>query len=149
DLAKKGVPIQSISFMSSSFLPLSGDDEETRDEVLFRMNRSDVPGFGLALIENGRLAWARGYGGLRAKEKTQVSEHTRFPAAALGRPVTALAVLRLVHEGKLDLDKPLNQALVTWKIPENEFTNKKPPTLRQALGHCAGFNVPVLAFPDE
>ncbi len=149
DLAKKGAPIHSISFMTSSFVPLSQDDKETRDEVLFRMNRSDVPGLGVALIENGKVAWVRGYGVLRAKEDPPVTGQTRFQAAALSQPLAALAALRLVNQKKLGLDRPLNEQLVAWKVPENEFTKNKPPTLRHALSHSAGFNVPILAYNDE
>jgi CubicO group peptidase (beta-lactamase class C family) len=149
DLAKKGAPIHSISFMTSSFVPLSQNDAETRDEVLFRMNRSDVPGLGVALIESGKLAWVRGYGVLRAKEDSPVTEQTRFQAGALSQPLTAVAALRLVQQKKLALDQPLNEKLVSWKVPENEFTKNKPPTLRHVLSHSAGFNVPILTFNDE
>jgi len=149
DLAKKGAQIHSLTFMTSSFLPLSDDDDESREEVLFRMNRSDVPGLGMALINNGKVAWSRGYGVLRAKEEAPVTEHTRFQAAALSRPVTALAALRLVQQGKLNLDQPLNEKLVSWKVPENEFTQKKPPALRHVLSHTAGFNIPAFVFNDE
>jgi len=149
DLAKKGVQINSLTFMTSSFLPLSEDDDQTREEVLFRMNRSDVPGLGVALVNNGKLAWARGYGVLRAKEGMPVTDHTRFQAAALSRPVTALAVLRLVQHGKLDLNRPLNEKLVSWKVPDNEFTKKKSPTLKHVLSHSAGLNLPAFVFNEE
>jgi CubicO group peptidase (beta-lactamase class C family) len=55
--------------------------------------------------------------------------------------VTALAVLRLVQSGKLDLDADVNQYLKTWKVPENEFTAKKKVTLRELLTHTAGTTV--------
>ena len=147
DLQRKGGPLKSISFLaSSSFVPLSKDDQETRSEVLWRMNRSDVPGLGMAVVNNGKLEWARGYGVLRAKEEPPVTEHTRFQAGSISQFVTTMAVLRLVQEGKLGLDQPLNEKLSGWKVPENDLTQKKQPTLRHVLSHSAGFNVPAFAF---
>ncbi|MGE5192857.1 MAG: serine hydrolase domain-containing protein, partial [Deltaproteobacteria bacterium] len=74
------------------------------------------------------------------------TEHTRFQAGSISQSVTALAALRLADQGKLGLDQPLNDKLVSWKIPAGEFTKQKAPTLRHALSHSAGFNLPSLAF---
>jgi len=149
DLQKKGVALKSISFLTTSFVPLSKDDQETRDEVLWRMNRSEVPGLGMALVNNGKLAWARGYGVLRAKEEPPVTEHTRFQAGSISQFVSSLAALRLVQQGRLGLDQPLNDKLASWKVPDNEFTRKKPPSLRHLLSHSAGFNVPAVALTPK
>jgi len=146
DLTKKGAQIKSVAFMTGPFVSLIEDTDESREEVLFRMNRSDVPGLGIALVNNGRLEWARGYGVLRAKGDAQVTERTRFQAGAISELVTAIAALRLVQQGKLGLDESLNQKLSTWKIPENEWIRQKSPTLRQSLSHCAGFNIPEFTF---
>jgi len=146
DLQKKGAAFKSISFLATSFVPLSKDDQETRDEVLWRMNRSEVPGLGIALVNNGKLEWARGYGVLRAKGDQPVTEHTRFQAGSISQLVTAVAALRLVQQGTLALDQPLNDKLVSWKVPESEFTREKQPTLRHVLSHSAGFNVPAVAL---
>jgi CubicO group peptidase (beta-lactamase class C family) len=146
DLVKKGTQIKSVSFMTGPFVPLSEDNQETRDEVLFRMHRSEVPGLGIALVNDGKLEWARAYGVLRAKEKAPVTEHTRFQAGAISRPVTALAALCLVHQGKLGLDQDLNKKLISWKIPDNQFTRQAAPTLRHVLSHSAGFNVGAFVF---
>ena len=144
DLSKKGVQLKSVSFLNSSFLPLAKDDPQTRDDIVWRMGRAGVPGLGMAVVNRGKIEWARGYGVLRAGEKTAVTEHTLFQADSISKPVTALAALRLVQQGKLDLDNALNDKLVSWKVPENEFTRQVQPTLRQALGHCAGFNLPEI-----
>jgi CubicO group peptidase (beta-lactamase class C family) len=105
------------------------------------MAHHKVSGLGVAVLNDGTLAWARGYGVLRAGTKTAVTSHSRFQAASISKPVTALAALRLVQQGKLSLDQNANEKLVSWKIPDNEFTRRRPPTLRQLLSHTAGFTV--------
>src|SRR5207253_242204 len=89
---------------------------------------------------------ARGYGVLRAKEELPVTEHTRFQAGSISQFATAVAALHLVQVGKLDLDQPLNDKLAGWKVPENEFTKEKQPTLRHVLSHSAGFNLPAFVL---
>ena len=54
-----------------------------------------------------------------------------------------MGTLRLVEQGKLALDEDLNRFLVAWKVPDNEFTAKKPSALREALSHTAGFIQPI------
>jgi CubicO group peptidase (beta-lactamase class C family) len=61
-------------------------------------------------------------------------------------PVTAVAVLRLVEQGKLNLDVDVSQYLRSWKLPTNRFTEQKKVTLRELLSHTAG--VTVHAFED-
>src|SRR5262249_22589880 len=108
--------------------------------------RSDVPGLGIAVVNDGKLDWARGYGVRRAKENEPVTAHTRFQAGPISQTVTALAALRLVQQKKLALDDDLNTQLVSWKVPDGVFTLQKHPTLRQALSHSAGFNLPDIAL---
>jgi CubicO group peptidase (beta-lactamase class C family) len=88
---------------------------------------------GVAVINDWKVEWARGYGA--------ATRDTLFQAASVSKPVTALAVMRLVEEGKLDLDQNVNQRLVGWKVAENEFTKKEKVTLRRLLSHSAGLAV--------
>ena len=82
DLAKKGSPIKSISFLPVPFIPLARDDAETRNEVLRKMMQAEVPGLGAAVVQNGKLAWARGYGVLCAGQKMSVTDQTCFPGGS-------------------------------------------------------------------
>jgi CubicO group peptidase (beta-lactamase class C family) len=56
-------------------------------------------------------------------------------------PVTAVAVQRLVEQGKLNLDADVSQYLRSWKLPTNKFTEQKKVTLRELLSHTAGATV--------
>lgn len=103
-----------------------------------RMRFYQTPGVSIAVIENGEIAWARGYGRLETGKDELVAEHTRFQAASISKPVAALVALRLVEKGKLQLDEAVNLRLVSWKVPGNRFTDEKPVTLRGILSHRAG-----------
>jgi CubicO group peptidase (beta-lactamase class C family) len=106
-----------------------------------RMKHHRVAGVGIAVINDGKLEWARGYGTLEAGGTEPVNAETVFQAASISKPVSALALLRLVEAGKLSLDQDVNEVLNTWKIPENKFTAEEKVTLRRLLSHTAGLTV--------
>ncbi len=102
-----------------------------------QMKALDVPAVSIAAIRNGAIDWARAYG-VSAIQGAPVSTRTLFGAASISKPVTALGVLKLVEEGKIDLDTNVNQYLKRWKLPDNEFTVKQKVTVRELLDHTSG-----------
>jgi CubicO group peptidase (beta-lactamase class C family) len=69
-----------------------------------------------------------------------ITPQTLFQAASISKPVTALAVLSLVEQGKLDLDEDVNMYLTSWKIPANGSWQPRI-TLRHLLSHIGGTTV--------
>ncbi len=106
-----------------------------------RMARYKVPGLSLALVENGKLKWAKGYGIANTENGTKVDTNTLFQAASISKPLAALAILHMVENGLLDLDEDVNAYLKEWKIPESRFTERQKVTLRGLLTHTAGITV--------
>lgn len=106
-----------------------------------RMQFYKTPGLSVAVINNGQIEWARGYGVLGKGGSEVVTPETLFQAASISKPVAAMAALRLVQQGKLDIDEDVNHKLRSWKIPENEFTKEKKVTIRELLSHSAGLTV--------
>jgi hypothetical protein len=100
-----------------------------------RMSHYKVPGLSVAVINDGKIEWARGYGVIEKDGDKPVTADTLFLAGSISKPMAALAALRLVERGKLNLDEDVNQKLKTWKAPENEFTRDKKVTLRGLLSH--------------
>jgi CubicO group peptidase (beta-lactamase class C family) len=116
-----------------------------------RMLFYKTPGLTVAVIDNGAIAWTRSYGSLEAGGSEPVAADTRFPAASISKPVAALVALRLIDQGKLKLDEDVNVRLVSWKIPDIEFTKEKKVTLRWLLSHRAGLtdNAGFVAAPPS
>jgi CubicO group peptidase (beta-lactamase class C family) len=100
-----------------------------------------VPGLSVAVIDNFRIAWAKGYGVTEGGGATPVNSKTLFQAGSISKPVAASGALSLVEHGKLSLDEDVNRKLVSWKIPENEFTKDQKVTLRRLMSHSAGLTV--------
>lgn len=106
-----------------------------------RMTRWNVPGMTVAVIEDGELAWAQGYGVKQAGQADSVSAQTFFQAASISKPAAALVALRLVERDVLSLDAPVNRQLSSWTVPQNEHTRDSSVTLRGLLSHTAGMTV--------
>ena len=106
-----------------------------------RMQFYKTPGVSVAVVNEGRIEWARGYGTLEAGGKAPVTVTTVFQSASLSKPVAAMAALHLVERQKLDLDMDVNGSLKSWRIPENELTQAEKVTLRRILNHSGGLTV--------
>jgi CubicO group peptidase (beta-lactamase class C family) len=113
--------------------------QPTRFGIAARMAHHKVPGISVAVIDKCRIVLARGYGVAEAGGK-RVGPETRFQAASISKPVTAVAALRLVEQGRLPLDADLG-TLRGWKLPASEFGKDKAVTLRGLLSHGAGLGV--------
>src|SRR5689334_8095390 len=103
-----------------------------------RMAHYHVPGVSIALIDSGRVAWARGFGLRQAGTVDSVNDSTIFQAASISKPIAVTGMLRLVEQGKLSLDEDVNHYLTSWKLPENRFTARDKVTLRRIVSHSAG-----------
>jgi CubicO group peptidase (beta-lactamase class C family) len=109
------------------------------------MHQHHITGLSLAIIEDGKIVKAQGYGVANTDTNTPVTTSTLFQAGSISKSVAALGALHLVEQGQLVLDEDVNNRLSTWKMPENEFTRVKKVTLRRILSHTAG--VTVHGFP--
>jgi CubicO group peptidase (beta-lactamase class C family) len=105
-----------------------------------RMEYYQTPGVSIAVINNYQIEWVKGFGVKEWKKNEPITSDTLFQAASISKPIFALAVMRLVQEGKIDLDEDVNNYLTSWKIPDiNEWQPKI--TMRQLLSHSAGLTV--------
>ncbi|MET9251697.1 serine hydrolase domain-containing protein [Nonomuraea sp. NPDC003709] len=108
-----------------------------------------VPGAAVAAVSAGHQVVAKGYGYADRDRKIPADATiTGFATASPAKTFTAAAVLQLVHEGRLDLDRDVNSYLTAFQIP-NTFPGR-PITLRHLLTHTAGFESNVLgtSWPD-
>jgi CubicO group peptidase (beta-lactamase class C family) len=109
--------------------------------IVAAMEKHDVPGASVAVIANYAIAFADGFGQRVAGGDAKVTPETLFQAASISKPVTAAATLKLVDQGKLDLDAKANDLLKSWQIPDDVTTKENPVRVRHLLSHTAGLTV--------
>lgn len=103
------------------------------------MSKSQIPGMSIAVVRDFKIACAKGYGVTKQGGHAAVTPTTLFLAGSISKPVAAVGALFLVQEGKLSMDKDVNQKLRSWKVRENEFTRARAVSLGLLLDHTGGF----------
>jgi CubicO group peptidase (beta-lactamase class C family) len=101
-----------------------------------QLQNRDIAGAAISVVKDGRVLLAKGYGFADfAAKKPVVADKTLFRPGSISKVFTAMAVMQLVEQGKLDLDRDVNDYL-DFAIPK---TYDAPVTLRRILTHTAGF----------
>jgi CubicO group peptidase (beta-lactamase class C family) len=134
----------SVSAQQSKYAPPNKPNstasaiERLEKDIPDLMQKADVPGMSAALIRNGKLVWTHSFGVKNAETSEPVTNDTIFEAASLSKVVAAYGVLKLVDEGKLDLDIPLNKYLGN-NYDVGDDSRLDLITARRVLSHTSGF----------
>ena len=110
--------------------------------VCEEMDAWGITGIALALVDNQQTIHAAGFG--------EAKRDSVFRCGSISKLFTAVAVMHLVEQGKLDLDAPVER-YGAGLLPVNPFTNAAPVTLRQLLCHRSGMirESPVGGYLDD
>ncbi len=100
-----------------------------------------VPGVAIAVLKDGKVVQAAGFGVREAGTQEAVNADTLFSVGSVSKVVTAATTLRRVAAGKLDLDRDINTYLTTWKIPKAPAFADNKVTLRMLMSHTSGLTV--------
>ena len=106
-----------------------------------RMQELSVPGLSIAVLNNGVIEWAKGYGVADSLENRKVTTETLFQAGSISKPLAATRAHQLVEQNIINLDSNVNMYLSSWKLADNEFTEKEKVTIRRILNHTAGLTI--------
>ncbi|MEK4485838.1 serine hydrolase domain-containing protein [Psychrobacillus sp. FSL H8-0484] len=116
--------------------------------IVERMKHYNVPGLSIALLGNGQIIGTENYGLLEVESDRKVNENSIFSACSISKFLTGMLAMKLINEGLLDLDDDVNERLVSWKVPENDYTKNKKVTLRNLLSHQSGIKDPEGSFSE-
>jgi serine beta-lactamase-like protein LACTB, mitochondrial len=91
-----------------------------------------IPGLALAVAVNGRLVYAEGFGYADLEQRVPAWPATKFRIGSISKPLTAVALMQLVEEGKVDLDAPVQRYVPSFPKKGAKITP------RLLAGHLAG-----------
>ena len=140
------LPLLLSGCQSDRALPTSGEYDpsvESYDHAFAALMRKwDIPGGALAVMKDGQLLLARGYGLADVERAEPVQPDTLFRIASVSKPITAVAVLKLVEEGRLSLDTPAFSLLDEFQPPAGKDPDPRIATItiRQLLQHAGGWD---------
>lgn len=106
------------------------------------LEKHEVPGAAIAIVKDGRLVLAKGYGLADVENEEPVEPDSLFRIASISKPITAVAVLKLVEEGKLDLGEKVFDILDRFEAPKGSEPDPRiyEVTVRQLLQHSGGWD---------
>lgn len=103
-----------------------------RATVAAVMAEHAIPGMSVAVLVDGDVVWSEGFGYANLEHRIPVTPLTRLRIGSVSKPVTAAAIGKLVEQGRLDLDAPVQRYVPSF--PQKRW----PITTRQLAGHLAG-----------
>ena len=122
---------------ASSAVGIHDERTERIGEIIREtMRKEGVPGVSVAVIDQGEIVWAQGFGWRDIAKRLPVDTDTQFQVGSISKPVTALGLLLLKQSGQIDLDKDVNGYFKDWHL-DSKWPDK-PVTLRLLLCHRAG-----------
>jgi len=96
------------------------------------MAANSIPGVSVAVVENGAVEWAAGFGTADLENFVPATSHTLYRLASISKSITATAALLLWQQGKLDLDAPVQKYCPSFPSKDEAITT------RELLGHLGG-----------
>lgn len=108
-----------------------------RDRAAEILNRSPAVGLALGVVLNGSLEFFHGHGLADIRSRAPVTQETVFRVGSLTKTFTALAVMQLWEQGKVDLDAPAQDYLRAFQLVPTDPAFR-PVTLRHLMTHTAG-----------
>jgi CubicO group peptidase (beta-lactamase class C family) len=127
-----------ITKVENGLLPVVLIKGEAPFNLQERMDYYNVPGISITVIKDYKIEWTKQYGVMDSELQNPVNDETLFSVGSLSKGVASLAVLSLVENGKVDLNEDINNQLVSWKIPENEYTKQNKVTPLLLMNHSGG-----------
>lgn len=112
--AAAGSPVNAHTrYLETTMLPAVTDEDSKPRTLAERMAAWQVPGVTVAVIEGGKLDWARGWGVRDLSTCAPVTPDTAFQAASISKPVFAMVVMKLAEAGTLDIDADIATQLTS------------------------------------
>lgn len=102
------------------------------EAVDIEVNKQFVGNFAMAMMKDGMIESEKFY-----SSGKPVNRNTIFQVSSLSKWISAVGIMKLVEEGKLELDVPVSKYLTRWQLPPSEF-NQEEVTVRRLLSHTAG-----------
>lgn len=106
-----------------------------------RMAHHKIPGVAIAVIRDGKVVQAVGYGVRESGRPDKVDADTLFSVGSISKVATATTTMRLASQGKVDLNRNVDDYLKRWRLPASTLVPKPDVSLRMLLSHTSGLGV--------
>lgn len=139
-----------LNCSKSGEISTEGNFKAIDNKVSLLMEKYDIPGVNIAILEKGNVVWEKAYGFADVERRRPMELSLPCRTESISKSVTAWGVMHLVQAGKINLDKPVNQYLKSWHFPKSKY-NMNKITVRQLLSHSSGLGLGIIGihYPPE
>lgn len=143
---------RNLKALLSLLLAIASCAASARDDAVDRYIRGEmierrIPGLSLAVVQDGEIVKARGYGYANLERQTPATEHTVYDLGSIGKQFTATAIMILVERGQISLDEKISHYLPDLPVAWADVS------VRNLLNHTAGipdyFSAPGLSWTEN
>lgn len=144
--------VESLSVNSGAKVPKRQAQLEiainyARELLMRKKDERGVPGIAVAVSVDGETVWAEGIGYADIENRVPCGSHTVMRIGSISKPIAMMTVAKLWEEGKIDLDKPIQEYVPSF--PKKTVNNKPVEiTLRDLVSHVAGIRHYATAKTD-
>lgn len=130
--------------------PLKADQFDViREEIQRRLIQQSIPSVAVAVARGEHILWEEAFGWADRENRLRATPHTPYTLGSVSRPITATAVMVLVEQKRLALDRPINEYLGDAKV-RARVGDALQATLRRVAQHTAGLpGYYETYYPDE
>jgi CubicO group peptidase (beta-lactamase class C family) len=131
-----------LSLLIFSFLFCSCSDETHLNDLdtflKFKIERDNIPGLALLIMKNDEIVYKKVYGWANIDNKVPMTVNSTFCVASIAKSFTALAIMQLYENGKINIREPVNN-YIPFKV-DNPFYPEKQITIEQLLSHTSSIS---------
>lgn len=119
-----------------------------RDLIRAQLVEQVLPSLAVAVARDGEILWEEGFGWADRENRMPATEHTMYSLASISKPITATGLMILAEQGKLDLDRPINDYIGEAKLKAC-VGEADEATVRRVANHTAGLPLHYHFFPED
>ena len=132
--------LPAVVLLASALCPAQDSVEKVVDQVVERARQEfNVPGIAVAIVKDGNVVLAKGFGVRRQGESAPVTAQSLFRIASNTKAFTTAALAMLVDEGKIRWDDPVTQHMPGFQLYDPYVTREM--TIRDLLTHRSGLGL--------
>lgn len=132
---------------AQSQAPAELDFGGVREVVRQYLDTNGVASVSIALAQEGEILWEESFGWADRSGRRKATPHTMYSLASISKPMTATAIMQLHEQGKLDIDRPINDYL---EVPlTSAGGDATAVTVRHVLTHTAGLPLHYEFFYED
>jgi CubicO group peptidase (beta-lactamase class C family) len=126
-----------IPLLSALHLAAQDRFDSVRALIRQRIVDGSVPSISVAVAQHGKIIWEEGFGWANREEQIPATKNTMYSLASISKTMTATGLMTLVQDGKIDLDKPINDYLGDAKVTAR-IGDANDATVRRVANHSSG-----------